>query len=1240
MRIFALVYLVAILGFHKVQCDGLSMDDQSLSMEGTSQGNDYGPLVPQPENQGVGQERSEASGLALDVVNLDSSNFTLFECNDNGNEIIFVIPRNDVSVDMVVCGETTIWTPGEDEEFEYAKLFLKDGEPRIVFIAKSKDSTATGRWYARNGDVWENCKDTYQEKIKAIREEIPRTNSFILNLEEDKDTEECTIFDAKLIGAPMRLYFAKPEYSAEEVMYNRTSIWKGSKDELCTACDLYFNKGELSFLILSVKENDVIRYEYFETRGKEWKTMTSEEFNNRRKEAQTTHGNFDVQEESAKKEKKRSKRNALGQLFSRNKEQESTYSQSHKQSSSQEENAESERSQEGEHATVSSGQDGIILDLSQPDETKLDVYAETKSEVTVKAYTPKDWLHISSVMDAGATVWKSSGDEKCTFVESYAKGGVELLYLETSGGTMSKYFEKVDGQWNEIDEELFYEKARTFIGESGKDASLDLASPSRLLCKSFEYSFAGNAIRLIVPNKGVTVSKLLNGTEEVYTLSSEEEFDHTKVYLNKDGKPELASVTLKTSSGVSHKAYSKNGGGWTFCADSETKMKGLRTSATFKSNFTMDISSVTSTKECTVFEVYLLGVTTRHFYPKPGYVSIKVKDGDKRLWTFINPSDACLFCFIYKRDNKEVLEMAVVNGILRRWKFFERVDGNEWKKVDKGKFLGKLKEIREPENPVSIFASKVDLTLFNVVGSVEENVKVLKLTVKYGVKATELKYDDKEVWSGKARLSKSSSVVEALLYFDENAPVLVAIRAVKGGKESTVYRYYDGSKWKDDKEDDHKNKLETLKEGLKPTTTSSSSSSIALDLANPDQSKVLVYDRSGNGIKSKNYSPKDGHHISSVVDGGMSIWNATGDERCTLVKLSTRGDSSLLLMSLESAKKCFEKVNGAWNEVDETQFDKMEEMKGGVIVEASQDNTSSESIQSQSGQTNQQESYDTQTSSQSVNIPEDQDPMTDNSEGNDTVDADSSITPDDTVREASEGEVESKKEDDREYKEPISVTEDLIQNSEKSMPSENAALEEANYMSSDQNPVDPSKLDENGAGSSESSTDGQSNEVSTDGFSDRAKEMMEGEQEIPEVKLQTVEDNNTTGVSDSTSSTQEDKKQSGVSDTQSSEGSVNEPQNGSTVESTNPFEPSKPDDELKGEEELPEASESTPGIMDKIKNFKSSAISSVFSSNKNQESNNTADSSNDSKNSSKQSKLKKTFSGLGNKAKNIMNSKQ
>ncbi|EKX72101.1 hypothetical protein BEWA_045650 [Theileria equi strain WA] len=83
---------------------------------------------------------------------------------------------------------------------------------------------------------------------------------------------------------------------------------------------------------------------------------------------------------------------------------------------------------------------------------------------------------------------------------------------------------------------------------------IDISHPSRLLCKSFDYSFDGNAIKLVVSNKGVSVSKLVNDTETVWTPSSGEIIDHTKVYINKDGNPELA-LLVTTLSGTSKETY-------------------------------------------------------------------------------------------------------------------------------------------------------------------------------------------------------------------------------------------------------------------------------------------------------------------------------------------------------------------------------------------------------------------------------------------------------------------------------------------------------------------------------------------------------------------------------------------------------------------------------------------------------------------------------------------------------------
>ncbi|EKX72161.1 signal peptide containing protein [Theileria equi strain WA] len=350
----------------------------------------------------------------------------------------------------------------------------------------------------------------------------------------------------------------------------------------------------------------------------------------------------------------------------------------------------------------------ITLDLTKPDETKLDVHTENESEVSFKEYTPKSAFHISSLTDGDKELWKASGDEKCVFVESYSKGALELLYLETSesSGTKYKYFEKTDGKWNEIDEEPFNEKAKTFIGESRRDGlTLDIAHPSRLLYKSFDYSFAANAVRLVVPNKDTTVTKLVNDTEDVHALSAEEKFDHAKVYLNKDKKPELV-LLVTTLSGASKEYYLElQNGKWVSCNDTDAKMRSLRDPADYISDFELDLSSVTSTKECSIFEAELLGVTTRHFYPKPEHLAKKVKDRNKDLWTGISDDDCCLSCLTYKKGNIELLDLTVVEGRSRWYKFFEK-SGDGWTSIDKKDYDKKLQEMRKSGSPTTSHPSK------------------------------------------------------------------------------------------------------------------------------------------------------------------------------------------------------------------------------------------------------------------------------------------------------------------------------------------------------------------------------------------------------------------------------------------------------------------------------------------------------------------------------------------------------
>ncbi|EKX73868.1 signal peptide containing protein [Theileria equi strain WA] len=336
----------------------------------------------------------------------------------------------------------------------------------------------------------------------------------------------------------------------------------------------------------------------------------------------------------------------------------------------------------------------IALDLNNPDKSKLDVHTETELEVSLKGYTPKNTFHISSVLEGDKELWKSArAGHKCLIAQYCAKDDATILYLEveTSGKCSTRYSEKIGNEWTSLKENEFNEKAKTMIGESGKNVSLNITHPNRLLHKSFNYSFAGNVVQLTVPNNGVSVKKLMDAKKEVWTPGKNEEFGYAKLYT-KDGKAELVSVTLKTSTTVKEHHLELKDGKWVPRTNSDAKIKSLVEPVQWVSDFNIDLSTYKDTKECTIFETELLGVTTKHFFPKPGNTAALVKDGNKELWASINPSDTCLSCLYYK-GNSGLLEMIVIENSSRRYKYFEKVNG-EWSEIEKTTFNSKLNEMR------------------------------------------------------------------------------------------------------------------------------------------------------------------------------------------------------------------------------------------------------------------------------------------------------------------------------------------------------------------------------------------------------------------------------------------------------------------------------------------------------------------------------------------------------------------
>ncbi|AFZ80798.1 hypothetical protein BEWA_002050 [Theileria equi strain WA] len=201
----------------------------------------------------------------------------------------------------------------------------------------------------------------------------------------------------------------------------------------------------------------------------------------------------------------------------------------------------------------------------------------------------------------------------------------------------------------------------------------------------------------------------------------------------------------------------------------------------------------------------------------------------------------------------------------------------------------------KPTHPASSLTSKADGSLFDLEEGEEGGFKVLKLTPKTG-KVTELKYDGKDVWSGKATLGKSSNLVEALIYFDENAPALAIISTDKNSK---VYRYHDGKQWKDSKEEEHKKLLDALKKKYQPIESQKPGvmeDPKTLDLATPNSSSYRSFGTNINGVPARVYVVTSGVDITKVKHGDKVVWSAKNGESCFYCALLLRENAPTMTL--------------------------------------------------------------------------------------------------------------------------------------------------------------------------------------------------------------------------------------------------------------------------------------------------------------------------------------------------------
>ncbi|AFZ79714.1 hypothetical protein BEWA_025630 [Theileria equi strain WA] len=152
-------------------------------------------------------------------------------------------------------------------------------------------------------------------------------------------------------------------------------------------------------------------------------------------------------------------------------------------------------------------------------------------------------------MDNGATVWKSSGDEKCTLVEAYSKGGSILVYLkvESVTGLDLKYLERVNvtPSPDHVDGTLI---------------TLDLSSPDGSNIKTTTRDYNGFESKNYDPVKGLSISSVVDGDKELWNTNGGEQCYFATFFPKEDH--DLLIIAIKKGDNFEYNFFENVGGEW------------------------------------------------------------------------------------------------------------------------------------------------------------------------------------------------------------------------------------------------------------------------------------------------------------------------------------------------------------------------------------------------------------------------------------------------------------------------------------------------------------------------------------------------------------------------------------------------------------------------------------------------------------------------------------------------------
>ncbi|AFZ79468.1 hypothetical protein BEWA_023170 [Theileria equi strain WA] len=836
-----------------------------------SEDNDLGE---EDEDEAEESENSSSGPITMDVANLCSQNYKHVDYVYDNNYIRLFLPNEGMIIAKLIDGENSIWEAKSDEKFEFAKVYLnKDGKAEVMLVTKNTPSGVKCKYYTKTWTGWRESKDI-GDRVPKLKVFAQQKSDFNIDLSLETSTTECTIFEAELLGVTTKHFYPKLGYIAKEVMYNGATLWKSTNgNEKCIGCELYLRGHGRPLLAITIKGRTK-DYKFFEKEGSRWVPIKNEEFSEKLERMKIAKGE------------------SLKDFYETNEPEGQDMNVPEPQGGEAEEEEDEPPSQEVNMTRNYSRSTGGSSDRVYTSPSEVDRLPNSSREVKRKITKDREVKDIP------------------VEVENYT------IRRKTSTPTIHKETEEtIRAQRvpaNHVNNNAQMQKNINCRETSNYNEDKNI-QPKQVAFSNSQ-NFDVNRINCIGSSEGETEGEMKIKTLKVNSPVPQSD-EHSILTTWSNGDPTLLNLALQQPPSTEW-YLEKINEKWNDVTGRvfEEELRVLKRDHEHAAPITLDLANPNKS-QITVQTGNYSGVEYKGYFPKRGHYFSSFSNDGSPIWTISRGER----CFLAQSFTNESLALFTLVSDFGR-KYFEKA-GGIWKSLNRGDFFNKLYGMGKSEEPavqptsLSDLKSKVDSTLFYVESGEENYVTVLKLKAKEDKNPTKLVYGGETIWDGEGKVE----VLSTLIYLDGDQPELLTLHHWEKGREGILFLHNTGNKWQVVQKEDYEKLLEDLKNKGKLGDL------VTLNLVNPDESNIDTDEYTESGLSFKAYTPKNGYHISSVMDGQVYVWKAKAGERCTLVESYIEGDSTLISIVINGSDyglylKYFEKVNGEWKNLTQGDF--------------------------------------------------------------------------------------------------------------------------------------------------------------------------------------------------------------------------------------------------------------------------------------------------------------------------------